>query len=67
MNNPPTKVYKQIVAVVRIINPKTEEVEQTYIRTIDDKDRRKWLTNTLMYALMNGKMAEIINQADDKE
>lgn len=61
------KVYKSIVAVIRIIDPKTEKVEATHIRTIDGRERREWISKTVMFAIMNGKIAECINKEDDKE
>lgn len=61
------KVYKPIVAVIRIIDPKTENVEATHTKNIDDKKRREWLLATVMWALMNGKIAEVVNKQDDKE
>lgn len=61
------KIYKSIVAVIRIINPKTDEVEATHIKNIDDKERREWVGQTVMWALMNGKIAEVVNKDDDKE
>lgn len=62
-----TKEFKQIVVVVRYINPKTEEVTHTHIKTIDDHERREWLLKTVMYAVMNGLVAEVVNKNDDKE
>lgn len=61
------KVYRPIVAVIRIIDPKTDKTEATHIKTIDGKERRDWIAKTVMFALMNGKIAEIINKEDDKE
>jgi len=61
------KVYKSIVAVIRIIDPKTETIEATHTKNIDSKERRAWLTETVMWALLNGKIAEVINKQDDKE
>lgn len=61
------KVYKTVVAVIRIINPKTDEVEATHTKTIDDNDRRKWVLETVMWAMLNGKIAEVVNKQDDKE
>ena len=61
------KVYKAIVIVIRIIDPKTEKIEATHIKTIDGYERREWISKTVMYAVMNGKIAEIINKEDDKE
>lgn len=63
----PNKVYKAIVVVIRIIDPKTEKVEATHIKTIDGKERREWISKTIMYAVMNGKIAEVINKDDDKD
>lgn len=59
--------YKPIVAVVRFIDPKTDKVESTSIKAIDGKERREWITKTVMNGLLNGKMVEIVNQEDDKE
>lgn len=64
---PDKKVYRPIVAVVRIIDPKTDKTEAKHIKTIDGKERREWLSKTVMFALMNGKIAEIINKEDDKD
>ena len=59
--------YKDVVAVVRIIDPATEKVEATHVKNIDDHDRRVWLTKTVMWAIMNGKICEIVNKKDDKD
>lgn len=71
MNKPhpidPNKVYKPILAVIRIIDPKTEAIEATHTKNIDSKERRQWLQDTVMWALMNGKIAEVVNKQDDKE
>lgn len=61
------KTYKPIVAVIRIIDPKTEIVEATHTKTIDDKERRAWVLETVMWAMLNGKIAEVVNKQDDKE
>ena len=61
------KIYRPIVAVIRIIDPKTNKEEAKHIKTIDGKERREWISKTIMFALMNGKIAEIINKDDDKE
>lgn len=62
-----TKTYKNVVVVVRIIDPKTEKIESKQIKNIDGKDRRAWLTSVVMWAAMNGKIAEVINLEDDKK
>ena len=67
MNTRTKKEYKIITVVVRIINPKTEEVEHTHIKIIDEQERRDWLLSTVMWAVMNGKIAEVMNKEDDKE
>lgn len=61
------KIYKPIVAVIRIIDPITEKVEATHTKTIDDKKRRAWVLETVMWAMLNGKIAEVVNKQDDKE
>lgn len=60
------KIYKSVVVKIRIIDVKTDKVEATHIKTIDGRDRRDWIAATVMYAVMNGKYAEIINKDDDK-
>ena len=65
--NKQEKVYKSVVAVIRIIDPKTEKVEAKHIKTIDGHERRNWIAKTVMYAIMNGKIAEVINKDDDKD
>ncbi len=64
---PDKKIYKPIVVVIRIIDPKTDKTDATHIKTIDSRERREWISKTVMYAVMNGKIAEIINKQDDKE
>ncbi len=61
------KIYKPIVAVIRIIDPITEKVEATHTKNIDDKERREWVLSTVMWAMMNGKIAEVVNKDDDKD
>lgn len=65
--NKQEKIYKSVVAVIRIIDPKTEKVEAKHIKNIDGRERREWIAKTVMYAIMNGKIAEVINKDDDKE
>lgn len=66
-NQSKDKIYKHITAVVRIIDPKTEKVETKHTKAIDSHERRAWLTSTVMWCLMNGKICEIVNKDDDKE
>jgi len=61
------KIYKPITAVIRIIDPKTDKVTATHIKVIDDKERRKWVLETVMWALLNGMIAEVVNKDDDKD
>ena len=59
--------YKTIVVTARTIDPKTEKVESKVTRTIDSRERRDWIASVVMYAAMNGKIAEFINKEDDKD
>ena len=61
------KIYKPITAIIRIIDPITEMVEVTHVKNIDDKERREWVLSTVMWAMMNGKIAEVVNKDDDGE
>ena len=61
------KIYKPITAIIRIIDPITEKVEATHVKNIDDKERREWVLSTVMWAMMNGKIAEVVNKEDDKD
>ena len=61
------KIYKPITAIIRIIDPITEKIEATHVKNIDDKERREWLQSTGMWAMMNGKIAEVVNKEDDKD
>lgn len=61
------KVYKAVVAVVRIIDPVTEKTELRHIKAMDSKERREWLLKTVMWCIMNKKIIEIVNQEDDKD
>lgn len=61
------ETFKDVVIVARIIDPVTEKVEHKHIKNIDDHERRVWLTRTVMWAVMNGKIIEIVNKKDDKE
>jgi len=61
------KIYKPITAIIRIIDPITEKIEATHIKNIDDKERREWVLSTVMWAMMSGKIAEVVNKDDDKD
>lgn len=61
------KIYKNLVAVVRTIDPKTEVVESEVTKNIDSKERRDWLQATVMWGLFNNKIVEVMNKEDDKE
>lgn len=61
------KVYKTLVVNLKIINVKTEEIVRDVTRTIDGADRRKWISDTVMWATLNGCYVEIINKDDDTE
>lgn len=65
------KPYKNIVVIINTIDVKTEKVIATQTKTIDGKERREWLKDTLykasMWAMFNGCYVEIINKEDDKE
>lgn len=59
--------YKSIVVTLRVIDIKTDAVEAETIKTIDSRERREWITKTVMWAVMNGKYVEIINKVDDEK
>lgn len=61
------KKLKNVIAVVRVMDPKTEKVEFKITRAIDDSERRDWLLRTVMRGLLTNKIVEIVNQEDDKE
>lgn len=60
------KEYKNLTIVLRILDAKTDKIEQEITKNIDSHERRVWLTKTMMWALFNGKYVEIINLEDDK-
>lgn len=59
------KEYKALVVVLRVINPKTDEIVIEHTKTIDSNDRRTWLSKTIVWATMNGNYVEVINKEDD--
>lgn len=61
------KKYKVLVITLKVIDVKTDKVEAVTIKTIDCPERREWINKTVMWATMNGKYVEIINNEDDKE
>jgi predicted GNAT family N-acyltransferase len=61
------KKLKNVIAVVRVMDPKTEKVEFKITRSIDDSERRDWLLRTVMRGLLTNKIVEIVNQEDDKD
>lgn len=61
------KKLKNVIAVVRVMDPKTEKVEFKITRAIDDSERRDWLLRTVMRGLLTNKIVEIVNQEDDKD
>lgn len=60
------KEYKTLVITLRVIDVKTDQVEDERTKTIDSRDRREWIMKTVIWATMNGKYVEIINKEDDK-
>lgn len=66
---PNRKEYKNITVVIRTIDCKTEAVENEIIRNIDSPERREWLkehlVKSVLWAMFNGKMIEVINKEDD--
>lgn len=63
----PTREYKTLVVTMRIIDVKSDKVEDEKTKTIDSKERRDWISKTVVWATMNGKYVEIINKMDDVE
>lgn len=61
------KKLKNVIAVVRVMDPKTEKIEFKITRAIDDSERRDWLLRTVMRGLLTNKIVEIVNQEDDKD
>ena len=61
------KKLKNVIAVVRVMDPKTEKVEFKITRAIDDSERRDWLLRTVMRGLLTNKIVEIVNQEDDMD
>ncbi len=61
-----TRPFNSAEVVIRLIDPKTNEVMDTITKNIDGFDRIKWLSKITMHAVMNGKMIEIVNKKDDK-
>jgi len=61
------KKLKNVIAVVRVMDPETEKVEFKITRAIDDSERRDWLLRTVMRGLLTNKIVEIVNQEDDKD
>lgn len=61
------KKLKNVIAVVRVMDPKTEKIEFKIMRAIDDSERRDWLLRTVMRGLLTNKIVEIVNQEDDKD
>lgn len=66
-NTTQSRTYKIITVVLKIIDVKTDNIEQKKIKIIDDAERRDWILKNVMYAVMNGKYVEIINKEDDNE
>lgn len=61
------KEYKTVAVTIRLIDPKTEEEKSKVTRNIDSRERREWISATVMYAAMNGLIAECVNVNDDKD
>jgi phage-related holin len=57
--------YKTVIVVLRIIDVQTDQVEKETIKNIDSRERREWISKTVLWAMMNGKYVEIINKNDD--
>ncbi len=67
MDTQAKKIYRPVVVVARIIDPKTDKTESTQLKTIDGRERREWIAKAVMHAVMNGKIIEFVNKDDDKE
>lgn len=65
--NVPKKEYKTVAVTIRLIDPKSDKEQSKVTRTIDSRERREWISKTVMYAAMNGLVAECINVQDDKD
>lgn len=61
------KIYKPLIIVVYVYDVKTDKEERKIIKTIDSSERRQWMQDTLMWALLNNKYITIINKDDDTE
>lgn len=57
--------YKNVTIVLRIFDVKTETMEKEVTKTIDEHQRRVWITKTIMWAVMNKKYVEVVNKEDD--
>lgn len=67
MDTQTKKIYRPIVVVARIIDPKTDKTESKQIKTIDGRERREWIARAVMHAVMNGKAIEFVNKDDDEK
>lgn len=63
------KEYKDVTAIVRTIDAKTNEVKNEQIRNIDGPERREWLKEAIfkasVWAMFNHCYVEVINKVDD--
>lgn len=64
------KEYKNIVAIIRTIDCKTEEVKSELTKNIDGPERREWLKEAQykasIWAMFNGCYVVVINKEDDE-
>ncbi len=67
MDTQTKKIYKPVVVVARLIDPKTDKTESKQIKTIDGRERREWISKAVMHAVMNGKAIEFVNKEDDEK
>ncbi len=65
------KEYKNIIAIIRTIDCKTEEIKSELTKNIDAPERREWLKEATfkacIWAMFNGCYVEVINKEDDGE
>ena len=59
------KIYKPLLLNITVINAKTEEVIREFRKTIDGVEKRKWLSEFIIWATLNGNYVQLINQVDD--
>jgi len=62
---PVTRKHRALNIVVRAFDAKTEEQVRERKVNLTDNGQKDWLLSFVLWALLNGKVVEVVNAKDD--